>query len=290
LIEYLLIITILLLLYIAYRVTTTYSMQPARLNSSLVEFENRVANRISRVEEILADIKNTSHSINQLGYDLREILSSERRRGQLGEILIENILQDVLPPSCYQRQVPLNGGRVDYVIKTRDFLIPLDSKFPYENYKTMLQGDGKARDAFLKNVRSHIDAVSQYVAPEEGTSDYALMYIPLESMYLHIIEDVATTRHAFEKKVLLTSPLTLHYILHSINETIKREQLPEILEQLYREILELKNALNVFEQEFAVLENHIKNAYKKTGETRGRLNKLCDSADRLVLERIDELK
>lgn len=287
-IEYLLIPITLLLLYIAYRINTQHTKTQETQHSYLLDLEQRIADRIHHVEEALSEIKNTSNSINQIGYDLREILSGERRRGQLGEVMIENILQDTLPPACYQRQMPLKNGRVDYIIKTRDFIIPLDSKFPYANYRELLDGDEKARERFLKNLRSHIDAVSQYVSPENGTSDYALMYIPLESMYTHIIEDAATIRYAFEKKVLITSPINLYYILHSINQTIKREQLPETLEQIYQEIQELKNALEDFEREFTTLENHIKNAYRKTGATRNRLNKLHDTADRLALEQINE--
>ncbi|MBU2617795.1 MAG: DNA recombination protein RmuC [Euryarchaeota archaeon] len=287
----LMIVVLALLFYIAYKVReqglTKTDLQA--VSEGIVGVESRIGTRIDNIVGIVGELKSTTESVGKIGSELKIILSGERRRGELGEILIENILSDILPKDCYDRQVSLGGGIADYVVKTRDCKIPIDSKFPLENYKKMIEAsDEKDRKSyhkkFLTDVRKHIDNTSKFVLPQEGTTDYALMYVPAESIHFEIIENMDIVRYTYEKRVLICSPINFYYILHALNVTIKREKLPEKIEALYGEFLELKGDLEDFESAFSALERHIARAYSKSNEARGVLSRVQRKASEIVLE------
>src|SRR5579875_3554387 len=122
----------------------------------------------------------------QLGA-LQAVLTGARTRGALGEVLLEQLLQDLLPAGSYQTQVRFQDGNiVDAVVRVEEKLIPIDSKFPLEAYRRMLENeqDEPARREFIRSVRKHADDIARkYIRPDERTMDFALMFVPSESVY-----------------------------------------------------------------------------------------------------------
>ncbi|MFX0138022.1 MAG: DNA recombination protein RmuC [Candidatus Hodarchaeota archaeon] len=253
------------------------------------ESEKRLSISIGNIMEHMGEIKGTTEVFGKISNDLKLILSGERKRGRLGEILIENILNDVLPSSCWERQCRLGSGKVDLIIKTRDYIVPIDCKFPLNNYEKMIKEENPENKKsylkkFVKDVKNRIEETSKFVLPASKTTDYALMYVPAESIFLTIVENEDLINLSIKNKVLICSPVTFYYILHAMNETIKREKLPEKIEALYNEFLKLKDDIIQFLNIFETLGVHISNAFNKYNEAQGNIKKIKGRAETLVLE------
>ena len=147
------------------------------IKENINDSERRITDQFNRVSNSISEIKGTADYFGEISTELKNLLSGERKRGKLGEILIENVLNDVLPSSCWERQFSLGPhGRVDIAIKTREYVIPIDCKFPLNNYKNMIEEEDsdkkqKYLKKFIRNVKSRIDETSKYVAPDMDTTD-----------------------------------------------------------------------------------------------------------------------
>ena len=124
---------------------------------------------------------------------LEQVLRPPKARGGFGELLLENLLRDRLPPNAYEMQYTFTSGeRVDAVIRAEQ-LVPIDAKFPLDNFERMVEAETDAEQqlhekAFARDVKGHIDAIaSKYIRPGEGTYDFALMYLPAEAIYYELV-------------------------------------------------------------------------------------------------------
>jgi DNA recombination protein RmuC len=149
--------------------------------------------------------------------ELQQILRPPKARGGFGELLLGQLLADRLPPTAYSLQYGFAGGeRVDAVIKV-DRLVPIDSKFPLDNFERMAAADNdierqQHEKLFARDVKTHIDAIaSKYIRPDEGTYDFAFMYLPSEAIYYELAcgKTGALLEYAHTKRVLPVSPTTL---------------------------------------------------------------------------------
>ena len=240
-----------------------------------------LSNRVESVVSSIGGMKESTDIIGSVGNDLRRILSGHSTRGKLGEILIELILSDVLPQENYERQMTLGSKRVDFAVKTKQYIIPIDSKFPLSNYERFIEAiDQNEKDKFLrelkKDVKKHIDAVSEYVMPELNTSSYAIMYIPAESIYYQIISDIDIIHYSLDNQVLMCSPCNLHYVLHSLHETIRREKIPQEFERILCELDAFNKDLESFSSEYDTVVKHITAGYNKSQDVQKLLHKLKD--------------
>ena len=285
---FLILIVILLILIIIFQILKKQELSKL-IDGSVSSSERRLTDRVDKISDSMMEIKGKAEIFGDIGMKLRDILAAERKRGKFGEILIENILNDVLPKSCWDRQYSLSSGQVDIIIKTKHFIIPIDCKFPLSNYEKMIIAqDQKTIDSFKKqffnDVKMRINETSKYVLPEEGTTNYSLMYVPAESIFLTILEDYEMIRYSMDKLVLLCSPVTFYYIMHAINETIKREKLPEKIEALYNEFLVLKKEIIDYSNLFTTLGTHLRNAYNKYNEATSQIDKIKGHSDILILK------
>ena len=125
--------------------------------------------------------------------NLQDILKNPKQRGVLGEYYLETVLKNVLPPNGYKMQYAFKDGSiVDAVVLTKDGIIPVDSKFSLENYNRILESaDNIEREryenAFATDLKTRIDETAKYVKPEEGTLDFAFMFIPSEAVYYDLL-------------------------------------------------------------------------------------------------------
>src|SRR6185369_5701362 len=171
----------------------------------------------------LGELREATTKVYEVGRDvatLHDILRAPKLRGGLGELLLGDLLAQVLPPAHFTLQHAFRSGeRVDAVVRLGDGLVPIDSKFPLEDFRRLLEAADddqrtRARKAFVARVRKHVDDIAtKYVLPDEGTYDFALMYIPAENVYYEtIIRDAASdlVAYALAKKVIPVSPNTLY--------------------------------------------------------------------------------
>lgn len=188
---------------------------------------SETAGMVTTVHEKLKDLGEAAGRIFELARDLaslQEILQPPKLRGGVGELLLENLLRDRLPEANFEMQHRFsNGTVVDAVIRLGDRLVPVDSKFPLDGLQTMLRAESdeersRARREFDRQVQAHVKVIAEkYVLPEEGTYDFALMYVPAESVYYEAVvrgdEAGGLYQYCMERRVIPVSPTTFYAYL-----------------------------------------------------------------------------
>jgi len=236
---------------------------------------------VSEVHGQLGTLTEATRRMEQVGQDiagLEQILRAPKMRGGLGEILLERLLGEILPVGGYRLQHAFRSGdKVDAAIAVADRLVPVDAKFPLENFRRMLEDteEGRRRQlrrAFLRDVRNRVDEIAKkYILPDEGTFDFALMYIPAENVYYEVIlkdeegED-SLLSHALSRRVIPVSPNSFYAYLQVILLGLRGLR----IEQNAREILGALNRLqgdaSRFREHFETLGRHLTNAKNKYDE------------------------
>ena len=213
---------------------------------------------------------------------LEQALRPPKARGGVGELLLGNLLRDSLPPDAYQLQHTFRSGeRVDAIVKV-DKLVPVDAKFPLDNFERVAAaGDDTERElherAFARDVKGHVDAIaSKYIRPAEGTYDFALMYLPAESVYYELVcgKTGSLYTYALSKRVFPVSPTTLHAYLLVITLGLKGMQIEQHAQEVMAYCGQLAKDFERFRSDFEVVGKHISNAQSKYGEADRRLERL----------------
>jgi DNA recombination protein RmuC len=243
---------------------------------SLGERLDNAAQVVGSVQKSLGGLEEANRRIYEVGKDiasLQEILRAPKLRGGLGEFLLENLLAQVLPPDHFSTQYSFRSGeKADAVIKLGNSLVPVDAKFPLENFKRALQAESdeertRAKKQFTADVKKHIDAIAQkYILPDEGTYDFALMYIPAENVYYEtIIKDESAaekslSEYALSKRVIPVSPGCFYAYLQAIVLGLKGMKVEERAKEIIRYIGRLQGDFTRFRDEFELVGKHLGHA------------------------------
>jgi DNA recombination protein RmuC len=229
--------------------------------------------RLENATNIIGKVQEHLGGISELGKDMKDlnnILKSPKLRGGLGEQFLYEILDTSLPHNLYKTQYAFKNGAVcDAVIFTDKGIIPVDSKFPMENFRAMITAAnevdrGTFKKAFIKDVKKRIDEIaSKYILPEEGTTDQAVMYIPSENVFYElIVHSIEIEEYARRKNVLLTSPNTFSFFVKTVLVAYQQHE----IEQNAKEILKALGGIKVeavkFGGDLDTLSKHILNSYK----------------------------
>lgn len=255
---------------------------------------DHTARVVQDVGEKLARLDEASKRIFEIGQEIGElqnILRAPKFRGQLGELFLEELLKQVLPPKYYALQHAFSDGqKVDAVIILKAGLVPVDAKFPLENFRA-LQAAPEAEQAalrrvFLRDVRKHIDAISaKYIRPAEGTLDFALMYVPAENVYYEIVlrgdGDADLLPYALQKRVIPVSPYSFYAYLQTILLGLKGLQIEERAREMLDQLSGVRHELDTLQDEFETLGTHLDNAQKRFGVVASRLLRIVDQVKRL---------
>lgn len=212
----------------------------------------------------LGSLSEAAKQIEHLGRDisgLQDILRAPKLRGNLGEMLLAEILRQVLPRDSFDLQYRFSAAEsashvtVDAVIRLGAKLVPIDSKFPLESFRRLLEEandvGGVKRRAFLEVIKGHIDVVAdKYIRPDEGTYDFAIAYLPAENVYYEAVvrdgpEDgkLSVMAHAAARKVILCSPNTMYAYLLTVAYGLKGMRIGEQAEAI-------RNQLQSFHKKF----------------------------------------
>jgi DNA recombination protein RmuC len=238
---------------------------------------DNAARVIQTVQNKLGELGQATQEIKELGQSvskLEEMLKAPKLRGGLGELLLEDLLKQVLPANAYDIQYSFrNGQTVDAVIRTAGGLVPVDSKFPLENFRKMLdaKSDSERKTAtrlFRSDVKKHIDAISEkYIVPDEGTFDFALMYVPAENIYYEtIIKDEAFDdeeglfTYASTRRVVPVSPNSFYAHLRVIALGLKGLQIERSAREIFQSLSRLDSELLKFSELFGTLGTQLNNA------------------------------
>ena len=254
------------------------------LKKSFGDGFSQVAQELGRVQEI-------GHTLR----DFQDFLRSPKLRGGVGEQVLKDLLSEVLPKNNFQTPYQFRGGEiVDAIIKTKQGLIPIDSKFPLENFQKYLKTQGKEKENYLKDfirdIKKHIDDISRkYILPQEGTLDYAIMYVPAESIFSEItINQLEILEYARAKKILLVSPNTFYYFLKIILMGLEGAKIEEASRKILEGLKAIQQESVKFGDEFSVLTSHIDNAKKASERVANRYLRLSGKIDNLELLEAEE--
>jgi len=226
----------------------------------------------------LEKIKGTNEQVlsfaNQMK-TLEKILGNSKQRGILGEIQLENLLANVLPPELFQMQYSFkNGEAVDAIVKIGDYIIPVDAKFSLDNYNKMIESNDKLEidlleKKFKSDIKDRIDETSKYIRPNEKTLDYAYMFIPADGLYQDLLNSrVGTLKinskdlvsYAYSKKVMIVSPMSLFPMLQITVKALNNLKVENSIQEIIQNVDKLSNHLNSY-----------KSYHEKLGNTLGTI-------------------
>lgn len=270
---------------------------------NISETNKQVNERLDMAGRVISELKKELGSMNQIGPDIRrlsEVLASPKARGNFGEEILEAMLGQVLPKSSYEVQYRFkNGETVDAMIRVGEKILPIDSKFSMENFRLMKEArDDESTDllrkAFLKDIKKRVDEIyKKYILPQEGTFDFALMYVPSEGVFSEILEDSNVLGYAREKKVYFVSPNTLYHHLQIILLSLRGQKINEAASAILSQINGIRQQSEKMGRNLEVLTNHIKNAGNSIGTVNTDYDKLRGSitqAASLQLEQTEVIK
>ena len=219
---------------------------------------------------------------------LEQALRPPKARGGFGELLLANLLRDRLPPDAYELQYGFRSGeRVDAVIKV-DRLVPVDAKFPLDNFERLAEAESDehrvlAEKAFARDLKIHVDAIAdKYIRPDEGTYDFALMYLPSEGVYYELVcgKTGALLSYAHEKRIFPVSPTTFTSQLQVIALGLKGMQIEQRAHEVMAYCAQLENDFGRFRDDFQVVGKHLGHAQSKYSEAERRLDRFEGKLDR----------
>lgn len=236
-------------------------------------------------------------SLNQKAMQIKDVMSEitslrnlfimPKGAGSAGERLLEKALHDILSKDMYETQHRLSSGTVDFVIKFKDYMVPVDSKLSLEDFNKMLATNDEAVKrshwrSFSSAAKKRIDETAKYILPNEKTTDFALMYIPSESVYYEAFvkdkqfgEDNNLIDYALRKKVYPTSPQTIYPYLMTILQGMKALKIEENAKDILGKIAGLRNDYERFKSIYNIIIGHIENAHSKhNSEAQGAITKL----------------
>jgi DNA recombination protein RmuC len=258
-----------------------------RTQQNLGERLDNAARVVGSVQKSLGGLEEANRKIYDVGKDiasLQEILRAPKLRGGLGEFFLEDLLAQILPPQHFVIQHAFKSGeRVDAVIKLGSSLVPVDSKFPLENFKRMFEAANddersRAKRQFVGDVKKHVDAIAgKYILPDEGTYDFALMYIPAENVYYEtIIKDDSEgernlSQYALSKRVVPVSPNSFYAYLQAIVLGLKGMKVEEHAKEIIQYLSRLRGDFAKFRDDFGLLGKHLGHAQTSYQTTEKRL-------------------
>ncbi len=245
-----------------------------------------VTERLTKLDETNKQVINFADQLK----NLQDILKNPKQRGILGEYYLETVLKNVFAPGQFQMQYEFKDGViVDAVVFVKDKIIPIDSKFSLENYNRILEARGSDKEqfesAFVQDLKNRIDETSKYIKPEEGTMEFAFMFIPSEAVYYDLLINKvgaikANTRdlisYASEKKVMIVSPTTFLAYLQTVLQGLKALQIEESAKEIRKRVEDLGKHLSAFDSYMGKLGGHLSttvNTFNTAHKELGKIDK-----------------
>lgn len=255
--------------------------ESARIIKEITRELTRVGEGQKQVVDITKQLENLS-----------DILKNPKQRGVLGEYFLETVLKNVLPPGSFEMQYKFKDGTiVDAIVKIKNKIIPVDSKFSLENYNRILETKDETEksrfeSAFREDLKNRIDETSKYIKPSEGTMEFAFMFIPSEAVYYDLLINKigaikSNTRDlihyaAGEKKVMIVSPTTFLAYLLTVVQGLNALQIEESAKIIVRRVEELGRHLGSYEIYMKKLGSHLGtsvNMYSQAYKELGKIDK-----------------
>jgi DNA recombination protein RmuC len=238
--------------------------------------------RLDNAAKVIGDVQKNIGEFSEIGRgmkDLQDFLRSPKLRGNIGEQVLKELLGQFLPKESFNLQYAFKSGeKVDAAIKTSAGIIPVDSKFPLENFRKMSsaktdQEKMLAEKEFVRDVRGHIDDIGRkYILTEEGTIDYALMYVPSESVYYEIVNNQDLFDYSQKKRVLPVSPTTFYAYLRAILMSFEGQKIEQKAREILSSLRAIQKDYTKVEDNLNILQKHLTNAFNMMGNVFSSFN------------------
>lgn len=251
--------------------------------------------RLDTTQNVIYQVQKNLGEFSEIGRsmkDLQEFLQSPKMRGNIGEQILGDLLRQHLPADSFVLQHAFKSGeKVDALVKASFGYIPIDSKFPMENMRAMLKAPDEASRAaykkeFVRDVKKHIQDISKkYILVHEGTCDYALMYIPFESIYYELINDADLYEYAGSKRVLPVSPMSFYAYMKAILMSYEGQKIQSQAKEILSVLQGMKKDYEKSEEALGILNKHVTNAYNQmfqVNKTVGQLGQKISSTSTLT--------
>ena len=265
--------------------------------SSKTQMQKQFSDSNKIIKEVtveLEKIKGTNEQVlsfaNQMK-TLEKILGNQKQRGIFGEIQLENLLSNVLPPEIFQMQYSFkDGGIVDAIVKVNDNIIPIDAKFSLDNYNKMIESSDEneinlLEKKFKEDIKSRIDETAKYNRPQEKTLDYAFMFIPADGLYQDLlnsrvgslkIRSKELVSYAYQKKVMIVSPMSLFPMLQITMKALNNLKFEKSIELVIKNVQNLSDHLITYQTYHNKLGNTLNtvvNHYNRTSDEFKKIDK-----------------
>lgn len=245
-------------------------MNSTQMVQTLQENSKQLNERLDRAAAVIRDVGKEVGQMSEIGRSMRELqefLKSPKLRGNIGEEVLKDMIGQMFPKNSFHLQYQFRSGeKVDAAIQTDAGILPIDSKFPMENFQKMMSAPTDeekllAEKEFIRDVKKHIDAISKkYILPDEGTMDFALMYVPSESVYYEIANQKDIINYARKSRVYVVSPSTLYIHLQTILLSFEGKKIEARSKEVFRLLRGLQNDYDKVEDNLSVLGKHLTNA------------------------------
>ena len=254
---------------------------------------------VHEIQKKLGALEETTREIREIGQDissLQDILQAPKLRGNLGEYLLEDLLRQIFPAKNYQMKYSFkNGTQVDAVIRLGEGVIPVDAKFPLESFQRLVAAKSdedrkKFKKEFIRSVKERIDEIAgKYIRPDEGTFDFAMLYIPAENVFYEtIINDTLTDKsyelfnYAIQKYVIPVSPNSFYAYLMAIVFGLKGFHIEQQAKVIISELSRVQESFARFGTDFSLLGRHLGNAMGKYDECAKKADGFQDKLQRVI--------
>lgn len=277
-------------------ITTLQTSLGDRLERSTTHMQESMQKQLSESMKLVGDVSTRLTKLDETNRrvvdvadelkTLQNVLQNPKQRGVFGEYYLESVLSNMLPTKQYKMQYAFEDGAIAdaIVYLDKEKILPIDSKFSLENYNRMVGAESKAeRLELLKKVRAdlkgRIDETSKYIRTEEGTMDFAFMFIPSESLYYDLlIGEVGTgssardlIEYAFrDKRVVIVSPTSFMAYLQTVLQGLRSLQIEEQakdiqiqVQKLGRHIAAYNSFMEKLGKSLGVSVSHYNSAHKE---------------------------
>ena len=245
---------------------------------------------LMQMNQKIGEVQQTSQSLSTAAQTLQSVLGGAKTRGTLGEVTLERLLGDALPQNAYavQYRFASTGAIVDAIVRSGERILSVDSKFPLEAYRRLVEFGDEARRDFSLAVRKHADSIAEkYILPGEHTFDYALMFVPSEGVYYELLmtQDAKYGRldeYCRGKRVFPVSPNTFYACLNAIAVSLKGQSIEENARHILASMAGLQKQLDTFADVYEKLGTHIRNSQRSYEEADSRLNRARNSLEQMA--------
>jgi DNA recombination protein RmuC len=257
---------------------------------TLQENSKQLNERLDKAAAVIRDVGKEVGQMSEIGRNMQELqdfLKSPKLRGNIGEQVLKDLITQMFPKNSFHLQYGFKSGeRVDAAIKTSAGILPIDSKFPMENFQKMTKAkDKETHDSFqkdfIRDVKKHIEVVSKkYILPEEGTMDFALMYVPSESVYYELANLPEIIDFARKQRIYIVSPSTLYVHLQAILLSFEGKRLESSSKEMFAMLRSIQIDYDKVSENLSVLGKHINNASSQFSNVTSSVSRLGQKIDK----------